>query len=369
MAGRKWLLIIASVAFVLLLVLSFIRCRHGARGRSGRESSPTSEIPAQAPAVAPTAAVPGALPASRPAAVANPFGVMVSGASAQMKADRARQLGVRYIRPLSIFTGNWNGRDEECEAARAAGLELILTVRTGSGPRQPSGPPADLNEYQRIVGEILDRYHPALLVVENEENSAQLFYTGTPEEYHRELAAAAEVAHARGIKVTNGGLVSDLIAALVADEMAARGENDRADRYLQATLGERNVARLTGSTRLREQLARGKALLAGYRTAGADYANFHWYNDAAEFAAAVAYVKSATGLPVISNELGQQRSTAPATVSALMAKALELELPVAIWFSIDISSHAQARGLFDDDGALRDNGKAFRDFIRTRCGG
>ncbi len=304
---------------------------------------------------------PSAAP-SNPVLRPHPFGVMVSGSSADEKARRAILLGSRYIRPTSIFTGRWHGHDEECDAARAAGLQLILTVRNSSGPRQPSNPPTDLSDYKRIIGEILDKYHPALLVVENEENSV-LFYNGTPKDYLRQLAAAVEVAHAKGIKVANGGLVSDLVAILVATSLEERGKAALADDYLQKTLGDRNWRKLRGSSKWCEQIEKGKSFLAGYKATGVDYINFHWYNDAVTFKEAVTYVGTITGLPVISNELGQQKSTNPEEVTSLMQMVSNLNIPIAIWFSIDVSSHGQARGLFDKNGSLRPNGEAFRKFI------
>ena len=35
--------------------------------------------------------------------------------------------------------------------------------------------------------------------------------------------------------------------------------------------------RLLNSPKAREQIRKGKALLASYRAAGADYVNFHWF--------------------------------------------------------------------------------------------
>ncbi|MBI3098284.1 MAG: hypothetical protein HYY93_08600 [Planctomycetes bacterium] len=301
----------------------------------------------------------------------HPFGLLLSGRDVKEKTLRARAVGARYYRTVqAVFTGAWKGRSEECEAAREAGLELVLTVRNGDGGGKPSGPPADIEAYRRRVGEILDACKPSLLVVENEENSKALFYTGTPEEYHRQLAAAAEVAHAREIKCANGGLVSDLVAILVAEAMIARGEVEKGEALLTRSLNERgNVKRLRTTEKYREQRERGTALLAGYKAAGIDYVNFHWYNaDPADLGEAVKCLRETTGLPVISNELGQQKNEDPAQVRAIMGKIVELELPVAIWFSIDVPDHAQARALFNEDGSLRPNGEAYRDFLKEKYG-
>lgn len=147
---------------------------------------------------------------------ANPFGVMLPSQLVRSPGgiEVAKTLGAVYYRPASIFLDQWNGTCMECDIAAGAGLQLVLTVRN-SGPG-PTVPPRDLAAYQSTLGQVLDRYRPALLVVENEENSA-LFFTGTPEEYAVLLAAACRVAHSKGVRCTNGGLVSTLVALLVYD--------------------------------------------------------------------------------------------------------------------------------------------------------
>lgn len=298
----------------------------------------------------------------------HPFGVMVSGANAAEKIRRAQLLGTRYYRPMAIFLQKWNGRDEECDVAVAAGLGLVLTVRNSSEPGKPAEPVSDVPAFQETLGSVLDRYRLAVLVVENEENS-KLFYTGTPQQYHRELAAAAAVAHARGIKITNGGLVSDLVAMLVAADLEEQGDMAAADDYLNRTISDHRWRKMRGTARWNEMIAKGKALVSGYKIAGADYVNFHWYNtDPSTMAAAVDYLKKATGLSVMANEMGQQKSTDPREVTGMMQNAVNLGLPIAVWFSIDIHSHAEARGFFNNDGSLRPNGEAFRDFLIKRYG-
>lgn len=64
--------------------------------------------------------------------------------------------------------------------------------------------------------------------------------------------------------------------------------------------------RLFHLTRAQEQLRKGKALLASYRAAGANYANFHWHiADSRALEEAVAYLRARMGLPVLTNEIGQ----------------------------------------------------------------
>lgn len=305
---------------------------------------------------------------STPAPAAHPFGILLGGRDIEAKIRTAKALGARYYRTTNaLFIDSWTGRDPECDAAIAAGLELVLTVRAGSGPPlRPSRPPEDIEAYKRILGEILDRYRPALLVVENEENSAALFYDGTPKAYHRELRAACEVAHARGIKAANGGLVSTLVAGLVADHYEKSRDAARAEDFLRRTLDENLRRQLRRKDRrVVEQLEKGRALLAGYKAAGADYVNFHWYiADTPALIEAVTFLKEATGLPVLSNEVGQQKNEDPGQVTSVMTTIRDLGLPIAIWYSVDVPGFGGARGLVDSGYRLRPNGEAFRKFLR-----
>ncbi|MBI2889305.1 MAG: hypothetical protein HYY13_00815 [Nitrospirae bacterium] len=319
----------------------------------------------------------GKRPARAPTAIrassdGNPFGVMLP----RKHAEVARQLGVRFYRPNAVFVDQWNGKSGECELAHAQGLDLVLTIRNDGG-RKPTSPPKDLDRFRRVVAEILAACRPVLLVVENEENSEALFYTGTPEEYHRELSAACAAAHERGIPCTNGGLVSNLVLFLLAEDLEMRGQKDEAGRVMDEGLGKKALEKLGkgkihGTALLRterahQQLTKGRALLAGYRDAGADYVNFHWYVPRPEWMAqAVAYLTRVTGLPALTNEMGRQLSEDPAEVRALMKQVLDLKLPLAVWFSIDVPGFGGARALVAEDGALRANGRAFKEFLAER---
>ncbi|WP_038049756.1 glycoside hydrolase family protein, partial [Thermoanaerobaculum aquaticum] len=293
----------------------------------------------------------------------NPFGVMLPSQLVRSPGgiSVAKTLGAVSLRPTSVFLEQWDGTCRECDLALEAGLQLVLTVRH-SGPL-PTAPPRDLGAYQRTLGQVLDTYRPLVLAVENEENSA-LFYTGTPEEYAAELQAACQVAHERGIPCTNGGLVSMLVALLVYDHYRTGGQLAEAEDFAARAFTPEERQQLD-SRQAQEQLQKGKALLASYRAAGADYVNFHWYiADPRAFAEAVAFLKAQTGLPVITNEVGQTTDD-PNQTTAVMGKIVELGIPIAVWFGMD---GPKARGLVDVDGSLRPTGEAFRQFIAQNFG-
>ncbi len=289
----------------------------------------------------------------------NPFGVMLTGPMAlALRIEVAQRLGALYFRPEALFLDRWDGTCQPCDAALSAGLKLVLTVRANGGPATPTAPPSDLEAYRRTLRSVLARYRPAVIAVENEENSV-LFYTGTPEQYGAQLQAACEVAHQWGVPCTNGGLVSTLVALLVYDHYLASGQTTAAEDFA-ARVFTPQERQLLNSPKAQEQIGKGKALLASYRAAGADYVNFHWYiADTQALGEAVAYLHGQTGLPVLTNEIGQYNDD-PNQTTAVMSKVVELGLPIAVWFAQD---GPKARGLVNRDGSLRPTGEAFRRFI------
>lgn len=298
----------------------------------------------------------------------NPFGVMISGDTSQIKAQTAVKLGAKYYRPIAIFLDRWTGTCEECDAAVSAGLKLILTIRNNGGAGNPTIPPSDWNTYKSKLSQIIDKYKPEILVVENEENSAALFYDGTTQQYLEELKVACEIAHQKGVKCTNGGLVSSLVAALVSENYKVSGDTKKADEYLNRTLVGAKQAMISqvNSPKGQQQLAKGRELLAGYKLAGADFANFHWYvADVPALGEAVSYLKAASGLPVITNEVGQQANTDPSQVTNVMNEIIRLGLPYALWFSMDTNPPNGARALNETNGSLRPNGQAYAQFIKS----
>ena len=281
----------------------------------------------------------------------------------------ARNLGVAYYRPGDIKVDKWKGTCADCEAAQQAGLKLLLTLRNGGGLGQPSTPPADLESYKTTVSQILDKYPGAMAVVENEENSGALFYSGTPAQYHEELGAVCEVAHSKAMKCTNGGLVSAMVALLVYNDYLEKGQQAAAEDFIMRAEPDKYQQIVSNPASAKSQIDKGKALVAGYKAAGADYVNFHWYvADTRALEEADAYLREASGLPLLSNEMGQQKNENPDEVTSKMQKSAELGLPVAVWFSIDVSGFAGAKGLQESDGTLRPNGEAFKNFISENYG-
>jgi hypothetical protein len=356
-----WIIILTAFLFVLL---------RGAKWLQQRTKIGQSQ-PVQNISPTPVATKPGKIttPPIQPKTTTNPFGVMISGSTSQIKTQTAKKLGAVYYRPISIFLDKWTGTCLECDAAVSGGLKLVLTIRNNNGgPQNPTTPPSDLNVFKQTLGKIVDKYKPSVLVIENEENSAALFYDGTAQQYLQELKAGCEVAHQKGIKCANGGLVSSLVVVLVSENYKANGDTKKADEYLNRALvgSKQAIISQTNSTKGKEQIAKGKELLAGYKSAGADFANFHWYiADVQALDEAVSYLRTASGLPVMTNEVGQQANIDSSQVTNVMQKIVNLGLPYAVWFSMDTNPPNGARALNETNGSLRPNGEAYAQFIKS----
>lgn len=320
----------------------------------------------------------GALPSPPPR-----VGVMVANApSLRVRLAVPRALGVRYVRPSAVRLGNpTQATPAALDATIRAGYRVVLNVNNQpGGASTPAAPPKSMLGYRKGVARTLDRYRPALTVVENEE-LAPKFYSGTPAQYLAQLATAVDVAHRRHLLVTNGGIVDGAVILLTWRDLWAHGRHREADAFIASVQDGRPLARrirddipdsahpnrpiLAHLPVQRALLDRAEELIRGFRASKMDYVNFHWYQSGrTPLGQAVAYLQRATGKRAVTNEIGQfdRRGT---TVTGLLGEAVKLRLPFTVWFGGDGNP---AYGLFDPDGTLRPNGLAFRDFMRAHPG-
>jgi hypothetical protein len=295
----------------------------------------------------------------------NPFGIFLNPRLFDLpqRIQIARDLGVRYIRSYPVLVPAWTGQCSECQPVHDAGLEFVLTVRNSPSITQPASPPTDLDAYRTALAGILDAYRPALLVVENEEDTTT-YWTGTPEQYDAELEAACEVSHSKGIPCTNGGLVSVGASWLVYQHLLDTDPTEAQD-FADHGLQSFQRAHLQDPGYVRSIADAEMALVKSYRDTGIDYMNIHWYMpDPVGFHDAVTVMKELSGLPVISNEMGQH-DTDPDAVVQMLDEVIELKVPYAVWFSSD---GRLSKALVDPDGSLRPNGEAFRQVMESVVG-
>jgi hypothetical protein len=114
---------------------------------------------------------------------------------------------------------DWSGFDRVVEAADRRGIRVLLSIVTAPEWSRPGvggveGPPNDLNEYARFVGEVVDRYQGRVHAIEiwNEQNIDAEWKTSpqavSPERYVEMLRLAYQTIKAKdpNIVVISGAL-------------------------------------------------------------------------------------------------------------------------------------------------------------------
>ncbi len=309
---------------------------------------------------------PAPTPTSKPSKK-NPFGIFLNPLQfdASTRIQLATELGAHYLRSWPLLLQSWDGSCfDDCEAVAGAGLKYYLTIRNSPELKTAATPVTDLNAYKQQVAQAIEVFKPAIIAVENEEN-APGFFSGTADQYLAELQAACEVAHQMHVLCTNGGLTGDGTTYLAYKHLLDLGQTEEAQAYAQNAFADYQLRRFNSPDfpAFFDQVSAHLAPLAqGYKAAGADFMNFHWYSDnASALADTVKNIQEATGLSAVSNEFATN-STDPQPIGQLMQTALDLHLQYVIWYSSDARI---ARALLEPQGQLRPTGQAFEDFIRS----
>jgi hypothetical protein len=302
------------------------------------------------------------------------FGAMITDvAGDDARFDRLRALGTNRVRLVARLDSLPNGRTSQ---AQAQGFQVLLTA---TNTALPASPPTDLADYQARLGQALT-YHPTPVVAIENEETADKFYTGTPEQYLAELAAAVPVAHAHGALISDGGLVSAGVQLATWQDLWVHSGCTAADHYAAITFPSSRIGAdviadlpscadpgkpILGNTpKALGVLNDTNTLINGFRSLPIDYVNFHWYQSPPEaMRISVDFLRRATGKQVVTNEIGQF-DTSPDTMRALLDETARLHIHWVTWFASNGSGGAM--GLFNPDGSIRSSGIAFRDFVQ-RC--
>ncbi|MFT4154835.1 hypothetical protein [Parafilimonas sp.] len=319
---------------------------------------------------------------------ATKFGVMVAKSGGmnilpQKQAQIVKALGVNYTR-AKIDIQTWNGSSNACDTYIAAGLKFLLNVnyavpRNAAGDHDPVPFPTDMAAYSTSLNSILDKYKPEVLVVENEEDNP-LYHSGTADDYLNELKTAIDIAHKKGIKVTNGGITVREVCLIVYDDLMQKGRKKEAMDFVTKAAPPALIQRVqnTGNKMIQRQIEFGRKILAAYKTLDLDYVNFHWYEPVKArgkggdadfnpevFSYVADYIKTATGKPVMSNEFGVLNPS-PELVKNVLQSVRSAGLVYGIFYSADggTEGSGKAVALQDAGGNLKDNGIAFRDFMK-----
>jgi hypothetical protein len=296
----------------------------------------------------------------------NPFGLLLSSGASSAKAMLA--LNVSYYRPpQSIAMSTWNGNCADCDWALQNKKKIFPTISNSS--TLPSTPISDPASFQKNLGAFLDKYHPEIIAIENEEDSPANF-SGSPKDYSAEIKLACSVAHARHVLCTNGGFSSETIGLLEFSSLLSPSTQGDACKFALQTFPPLESNILCNTTSVQQltssqiqAIVKGQQLLALYKQSSLDLFNFHWYfTDANSLKQTSEFSKIASGLPLVSNEVGQ-KFLVPYAVEPLMQVFLNEHFRYSIWNAQDTNS---SFGMIETDGSLRANGSEFRTITNSR---
>lgn len=151
---------------------------------------------------------------------------------------------------------DWSGFDRVVDAASAKDIRVLLSIVTAPAWSRPGvegvdGPPNDLNEYAKFVGEVVDRYKGKVQAIEiwNEQNIDSEWKTNpqavSPEQYVEMLKLAYQAIKARDpdVMVISGALSP---TGLFGGGCDARGCDDQPYLRRMVELGFLNYADCVG---------------------------------------------------------------------------------------------------------------------------
>ncbi|MDT8066543.1 MAG: hypothetical protein ROO76_00090 [Terriglobia bacterium] len=309
----------------------------------------------------------------------NHLGVTLPGISGppQRRIDVVKELGATWYRPAPVYL-NGSAKCEDCDAAHAAGLNISLVVRNATEGK-PSTPATNPDDFKKKLQTVLERDKPAMLVVENEPEDQKNF-TGTPDQYRDEFAAACEVSHSLKIPCANGGLSSTDVGDLVIDQRFASDHIDAVNFGITTELtrihtsSRFNVlgkglgndkdaeAQLIKGTqeylaKHKEEIDRTRKFIEAVNAAHPDRFNFHWNELQPDNVPKVLdSLHQLSKLDLMCDEMGQKEQRA-FEVGEKLKNALDNYVWPTIWQGTDEDGIA---GLVEKNGKLRPNANAFQ---------
>lgn len=296
------------------------------------------------------------------------FGTLVNGGEGSDKIAVATKMGVGYMRN-AIVLETYNGKAPMVDQFINAGFKVLLNINNSTGGTVKSYP-TDMVKYKKNLENVLNSYHPEVVVIENEPIN-ESYYTGPIENYITELRTAVDVCKARGIKVADGGLHIGMVSILVYQDYVSRGMQKEADAFAAKALTSAylKAAQGKGSTTINTKLDKTKKQITAFKTMALDYVNFHWYQPASGgdpnkaipgiIKEIADYLRRATGKEVLCNEFGQYNQST--SLIASMVNEFKLAgLSYGIVFSGDSGSGAQPLHKNTD---LLPNGISYRDAV------
>ncbi len=281
---------------------------------------------------------------------------------------------------MTISMDTWNGYSKSLEALQGEEYKVLLNVywkkinESGTKVAQEFPTGSELDIYRSKLNEILARYKPEVLLIENEELVLK-FHSGDISDYLNMLKVAVEVAHYNGVKIANGGITNPQAVILTYNWLNSIGRSEDAD-LLSDNAMDTRIARFVKNPDMKSDLGQkvtdAEYLIEGLKNIDVDYVNLHWYeplknklanNTGSITPSALSLVLeylNEIGKPVIIGECGQTNSN-PNLTSSLLKEISSKDVAYAIWLSGD-NGVTKALNVGLD---LLPTGEAFVKFIDT----
>lgn len=289
----------------------------------------------------------------------------------------ANSLNADYVRS-SIIMSEWRGKANDYETYVNNGIGVVLNILYESNNLQDKKRlpfTKNLTDYRNKFIEITNKYHPEVIVVENEEYNKDQ-HSGPMTDYINLLKVALSVCRPKGIKVTNGGIYGRQVEVLTYRYLQTKGQK-RADSFANACMEDYLIkaAQNPGSNPTVEAEVKQLDTLLNYYP-NLDYVNIHLYEpynpdvDARTVATGSLLVprdiqeciRAKTGRPLMTNETFARNNTVPSLITSMMQNYDQLDFPYVIWYSGE-ETQIGGNSLYNlNTGALYPTGLAFSNF-------
>jgi hypothetical protein len=266
------------------------------------------------------------------------------------------------------------------------GFLLVPTMRWMFGRDDPqfveyATKPQSKSEYQDAVYDIIEKYSPEFLVVENEHETRNMWRdenrpldddTAQAESYAEQLGWAIEVAHESDVRVANGGYITSLVKNGTFQWMKDTNYPDvDPDRWWDL-----NVDEWDNKNGAAAKLQKLKTWMAAELQMDLDLFNFHFYltdrsrlpeSDLGERAGQPEIVACLRDLgvtqPLFSGE-GMTRDLFPASAAAYLEGSKQADLIMSMMIAHKQPKTATGIWTSGQNQVLTPVGEAFRDYIR-----
>lgn len=312
------------------------------------------------------------------------FGVFINdnALTLQQKADITDSLNVDYVRlkiTLNTFTGTSGWYD--LYARHKHGFKFVLNLNWNENGVIPNFP-RELTLYGQKISQVLSKYKPEVVVIENEQQNKAFHPGESAKRYVDMLKTASPIVHAAGTKMTDGGIYGSGLFMLIYRDLFKINGLENANSFgteCHLSSDEMAAAKVPNSNPNKEAYMMYFDTLLNAVGQYCDYANIHLYiNPAPRISCDVnsqkvwpeiqAYIKRRINKECITNETCIRNSYDVHLVKETLDTYKNTFTPYVIWYSGESgAANAGSKSLQDPkNGILRPTGREFRINVLVR---